>query len=45
MTILLIFAIIIGLLQARLSILAVRNGFEPGVPSSKNLIDFVFLNK
>lgn len=45
MTILLIFAIIIGILQARLSILAVRCGSEPGVPPSKNLIDFIFLNK
>lgn len=45
MTILLIFAIIIGLLQSRLSVLAVRNGIEPGVPPSKNLVDFVFLNK
>lgn len=45
MTILLSLAIIIGLLQARSSILAVRNGFEVGVPPSKNLVDFVFLNK
>lgn len=45
MVILLSLAIIVGILQARLSILAVRGGFEPGVPSSKSLIDFVFLNR
>lgn len=45
MVILLSLAIIVGILQARLSILAVRNGLEPGVPPSKSLIDFVFLNR
>ena len=45
MEILLLLAVIIGLLQARLSILSVRNGIESGVPPSNSLIDFVFFNK
>ena len=42
---LLILAIIIGLLQARQEIYNVRNGLSPGVPTSKSLIDFTFLNQ
>lgn len=45
MIILLTMAIIIGFYESYSSIYAVRNGFSPGVPESKNLIDFTFLNK
>jgi hypothetical protein len=45
MTIVLILAIIIGILQARQKISSVRNRIIPGVTSSKSLIAFTFLNK
>jgi|LakMenE18May11ns_1017448.scaffolds.fasta_scaffold9096358_2 hypothetical protein len=45
MTFLLIIAIIIGILQAKIEIYNVRHGFTNGVEPSNNLIDFIFLNK
>jgi len=45
MEIILILAIIIGIIQARLSILAVRSGLEQGVKPSSSLVEFIFLNK
>lgn len=45
MILLFILAAIIGLIQARLSILAVRNGSVQGVNTSESLINFVFFNK
>lgn len=45
MTIVLILAIIVGILQGLKNIQDVRYGISPGVPPSKNLIDFTFLNK
>lgn len=45
MTIVLILAMIVGLLEANRAIYNVRNGFDSGVKPSDNLISFVFLNK
>lgn len=45
MTIVLILAILIGLFQAYCSIQDVRSGKTPGVQSSNNLIEYIFLNR
>jgi hypothetical protein len=45
MTIVLLLAMLVGVCQAYKEISDVRSGVKPGVQPSKNLIDFVFLNK
>ena len=45
MEILLIIAMIIGLINAYKNIYDTRIGLKDGVKESKNLIDFIFLNK
>lgn len=45
MYLLLLIAIITGISHGRTEIIRTRHGIVPGVKPSKNLLEFVFLNK